>query len=74
MTEQPTEEQLTYVEKKTITEISEYVKDFIDKRFPDGMPENLREILSDCVLDAFHDGSRWCEQQIKEESRIIVDI
>ena len=56
---------------KTIKELSEYAKDFIDKRFPEGLNGGIREIVTEIVIDAFHDGARWQEQQVKEESVII---
>ena len=59
------------VTPKEITEISEYIKDFIDKRYPDGVSNEVRQVLSEMVMDAFFDGARWAEIQAQQESRII---
>lgn len=67
-----TTENLTKEEKKTIRDVSEYVEHFITVRFPEGLDEKLREILGEMVLDAFFDGSRYAEAQVKEESRVIL--
>lgn len=51
------------IEQETITEMSDYIAGFIAKRFPQGLDGPVLEIVAACVLDAFHDGARWCEQQ-----------
>jgi len=56
---------------KVITEMSDYVNNFLDKRFPEGINGDMRQILGEIVMDAFHDGARWQEKQVQEESRII---
>jgi hypothetical protein len=58
---------------KTITDVADYARVFIDRRFPEGLPDTMRGILTEVVLDAFHDGARYSESTIKDESRIIVD-
>jgi len=60
------------VATKTIEEMSEYVNNFLDKRFSSGLNGDIRVILTECVIDAFHDGARWQEQQVEEESVIII--
>ena len=64
--------ELTREEQETLDTMTEYVNSFIDNRFPNGLNGDIRVIVHDIILNAFHDGARWCEQQIKNESRIIV--
>lgn len=56
---------------KNVNELADYVNDFIEKRFPSGLKGDIRGIIAECVLDAFHDGARWCEKTAREESVII---
>jgi hypothetical protein len=56
-----------------VEELSAYVNNFIDNRFPNGLSGDIRTIVAECVMDAFCDGARWNEQQTKEESRIILN-
>ena len=56
---------------ETITELSEYAKDFVDKRFPSGLNGDIRVIVTEIIIDAFYDGARWQEQQTSKESVII---
>ena len=61
---------------KVVEEASEYLDDFIKKRFPSGLDGDIRQIITECVLDAFYDGARWSEQTRQDEaaaeSRIIL--
>ncbi len=57
--------------QKTIDETTAYLADFITKRFPHGLPDDMLEMVTEIVLDAFHDGARWSEQTRADESRII---
>lgn len=56
---------------KTATEMGAYVEDFINKRFPDGLPPKLYGILAEMVIDALYDGARFAEGTAKDEARII---
>jgi hypothetical protein len=58
---------------KTVKGMSEYVSNFLARRFPEGLPDQLRAILAEMVTDCFHDGARWSESTREDESRIIVD-
>ena len=58
---------------KTVRTMADYVYDFIAVRFPEGLPPQMLGIITDIVIDAFHDGARWAEAQEKEESRIILN-
>lgn len=60
--------------QKNITELSEYVSGFLTRRFPQGLPESLAGILGEIVLDAFHDGARWAEQQPPAEQDHTADL
>lgn len=59
--------------EKNVTELADYVNDFINKRFPSGLEGDIRRIISECVLDAFHDGARWAEAQPPGEPSLILD-
>lgn len=54
--------------QKVIDDGAEYINDFIKKRFPSGLDGDIRQIISECVLDAFFDGARWSEQTRHEEA------
>ena len=58
---------------QAVQELSDYVNNFIDNRFPNGLSGDIRQILSECIMDAFCDGARWQEKQAQEESRIILN-
>jgi hypothetical protein len=58
----------TTLEQQTIDHASEYIKDFITKRFPSGLDGDIRQIISECILDSFYDGARWSEQTRQEEA------
>ena len=60
--------------EKNINELAEYVDSFIKNRFPADLPDNIRTIISECVLDAFHDGARWAEAQPPAAGLIITDL
>ena len=53
---------------KVVEEASEYINDFIKKRFPSGLDGDIRQIISECVLDGFYDGARYSEQTRQEEA------
>jgi hypothetical protein len=55
---------------KTITDISEYAKWFITERFPEGLGNEMQMIITEIVVDAFHDGARWSEQTRMDEAII----
>lgn len=56
----------------TIVEFTDYLKFFLDSRFPDGVEGNMKKILIEIISDAFHDGARYAEQSMREEARVIV--
>ena len=56
------------IANKVVAECSEYLDDFIKKRFPNGLDGDIRQIISECVLDAFYDGARWSEQTRQDEA------
>lgn len=64
----------TNEEQHTVDEMSEYIASFIAARFPEQLPKQLQTIISEIILDAFWDGARWAEAQIKEASPIITEI
>ena len=59
------------IEDKTVKEMSEYIDTFLGRRFPKGLPDQLRAVMAEMICDVFHDGSRWSESTRQEESRII---
>lgn len=58
--------------EKNVNELSAYVNDFINKRFPSGLEGDMRTIIVECVLDAFHDGARWSEAQPPGDPGLII--
>jgi len=60
--------------EKNVAELAEYVNDFITKRFPNGLEGDIRQIISECVLDAFHDGARWAEAQPPGDKSLIIGV
>jgi hypothetical protein len=58
--------------EKNVEELSQYVNEFIHKRFPSGLEGDIRRIIVECVLDAFHDGARWAESQPPGEPDLII--
>jgi hypothetical protein len=48
---------------RNTAELSDYLNNFVNKRFPNGLEGDIRQIISECILDAFHDGARWADVQ-----------
>jgi hypothetical protein len=57
--------------KGTVAEMSEYVKNFLTKRFPSGLNDAMWPILSEMVLDAYIDGMNAQAAYEPPESLII---
>jgi hypothetical protein len=53
---------------ETVVEMSRYVKTFLDRRFPEGLNDQMLLILTDIVLDVFRDGAAWAETQIEKDT------
>lgn len=61
-------------EQKTVKEMAGYINNFLTNRFPSGLNDPMRTIVSEIIMDAFFDGARWNEAQTKEESRVIQEV
>jgi hypothetical protein len=67
-----TQDAMSREDAVAVQELSDYVNNFIDNRFPNGLSGPIRTILAEIVADSFHDGARWSEAQAREESKIIL--
>jgi hypothetical protein len=65
-------EEIAKVADETVKYMSDYVQTQLEQRFPNGLSQEIAEILGDIIIDSFHDGARWAEKQRVEESRIIL--
>ena len=55
---------------KTIKDVGDYAKWFLAERFPEGLGNEMRMILTEIVVDAFADGARYSEQTRMDEALI----
>jgi hypothetical protein len=56
----------------TMIELTDYIKFFLDSRFPQGLEGNMKIILTEIISDVFHDGARFAETAAKDEARVII--
>jgi nicotinamidase-related amidase len=69
---QGTGEEQTPEDRVAMLYLVDYFNDFLDKRAVGGVSGELRAILFEMVVDAFHDGARYAEAARQEGSRVIL--
>lgn len=55
----------------TATAFTEYVAKFIARRFPEGLPPAMTEIVSEIILDAFEDGAAWADREAMRQDIMV---